>query len=215
MARMRLDGRAPELHPVVLAPLSEELGDVLVLLVGRRRCKVAAVLGFESFLRLGIAEQIFSIEIDLDEGLHRHAVNVAVGALEVVDEGGEILDLEVGRGELRIVLERLSNVDQEVARQVAVDDVLLDVDEVIDAGVGLHVLDRLVVHLVPGRGLELDVDAGRVGEGRRDHVLYVVGWRRRFRNATDGRALVGSAGVRPEVGLRNPAARQNGKGGNC
>ena len=101
--------------------------------------------------------------------------------------------LKSGDGELRVVLQRLGDVDQEVARQVAVDDVLLDIDEVIDAGVGLHVLDRLVVHLVPGRRLELDVDAGRLGEGRREHVLDVVRRRRALGNATNGHALVGRA----------------------
>ena len=109
--------------------------------------------------------------------------------------------VEVGRRQLRVVLQRLGDVDQEVARQIAVDDVLLDIDEVIDAGVGLHVLDRLVVHLVPGRRLELDLDPGRLGEGRREHVLDVVRRRRALRYAVERDALVGRAGIRPEVGL--------------
>jgi hypothetical protein len=73
-----------------------------------------------------------------------------------------------------VVLQRLGDVDQEVARQVRVDDVLLDIDEVIDAGLGLHVLDRLVVHLVPGGRLELHLDAGRLGECGCEHLFDVI-----------------------------------------
>src|SRR5919106_1012721 len=167
------------LDVVLLAPGGEELGDVAVLLEGRRRREVVAVLLLERGLRVRVLEQVLAVQVDLDEGLHRHAVDVAgLGVLEVVDEAREVVEAEVGRLQLRIVLRGLGQVDQKVARQIAVDDVLLDVDEVIDAGLGLHVLDRLVVHLVPGSDLELDLDSGKALELLGQDVLDVSGRRR-------------------------------------
>ena len=92
------------------------------------------------------------------------------------------------------------------ARQIGVDDVLLDVDHVIDAGLGLHVLDRLVVHLVPGGGLDLDLDPGLLLELGREHVLDVVRRRRALGHAVQRHALEFRAGVRPEVGTGRHAA---------
>jgi hypothetical protein len=201
---VRLHRGAPQLEALVLAPLGEELGDVAVLLVRGRGRQRVAVLGLERLLGLGVVEQVLAVEVDLDEGLHRHAEEVvALGRiLEVVDEAGEGALVEVRRLERGVVGQRLGDVDEEVAGQVAVDDVLLDIDEVIDAGIGIHVLDRLVVHLVPGRRLELDLDAGRLGEGRSQHVLDVVRRRRALADAADGDALIGLGGIGPEVRMR-------------
>ena len=115
MTGVRLHRRAPQLLPVVLAPLREELGDLAIFLVRLRRGEVATVLRLEGLLDLGIVEQILPIEVDLDEGLHRHAEDVVVlVVLEIVDEGGEVVDVEVRRGELRRVLQRLGDIDQEI-----------------------------------------------------------------------------------------------------
>ena len=84
MAGSGLRRGAPEVEALLLAVLGEELGDRRVVLVRRGRRQVLAGLGLEGGLDLGIVEQIGAVEVDLDEGFHRHAEEVAVGVLEVV-----------------------------------------------------------------------------------------------------------------------------------
>ncbi len=200
MARRGLNRGAPQFQVVLLAVFGKELGVVAPLGERRRGREIVAHLFLEFRLDRGILEQVLAIEIDLDEGFHRNAEHVAIAVLEVVDEGREHLRVEVRRREVGIVGERLRDVHQEIARQIGIDDVLLDVDEIVDARIGLHVLDGLVVHLIPGRRLELDVDSGGFGEGRGQDVLDVVRRRRALRDATYGRACVWRARFRPEVG---------------
>ena len=179
-----------------------------VFLVGGRRLQVLAGLLLEGGLDLRIVEEVGPVEVDLDEGFHRDAEEVAVGVLEVVGEGGEVALVEVRRLERGVVLQALGDVDEEVSRQVGVDDVLLGVDHVIDAGLGLHVLDGLVVHLVPGGRLDLDLDPGFLLELGRQHVLDVVRRRRGLGDAVQRDALELRAGVGPEVG---PGRRRSGQ----
>ena len=200
MAGVGLGGGAPESCPCSLPHSVKNSAICGVFLVGRRRLQVLAGLLLEGGLDLRVVEEVGPVEVDLDEGFHRNAEEVAVGVLEVVGEGGEVRLVEVRRLERRVVLQRLGDVDEEVARQVGVDDVLLDVDHVIDAGLGLHVLDGLVVHLVPGGRLDLDLDAGRLLELGRQHVLDVVRRRRALGDAVQRHALELRAGVGPEVG---------------
>ena len=215
MAGMRLGRRAPELLALVLAVFGEEFGDLRVVLVRLGGSQILAGLLLEGLLHCRIVEQIGPVKVDLDEGFHRNAEQVAGRILEVVRECREMRFIEVRRLQRRVVLQRLGHVDQEVAREVGVDDVLLDVDHVIDAGLGLHVLDRLVVHLVPGRRLDLDLDAGLLLEFGCQHVLDVVGRRRALGHAMQGDAFELGTGVRPEVGAAGamldikPAARAN------
>jgi hypothetical protein len=124
---------------------------------------------------------------------------VALVVLEVVDEGREVVDAEAGRLEVGIILQHLRQIDQEVSSEIAVDDVLFDVDEIIDAGVGLHIFDFFIEHLVPGGGLELHRDAGEFLEPRSQHILGVVGRRRTLRDAADCCALVGLGGLLPPI----------------
>ena len=84
MAGVGLGGGSPELLALLLAPGGEELGDLGVFLVGRRRREVAAGLLLERGLDLRVVEEVGPVEVDLDEGFHRHAEEVAVGVLEVV-----------------------------------------------------------------------------------------------------------------------------------
>ena len=117
-----------------------------------------------------------------------------------------------------IVRQKLGGIGQEVARQIGIDDVLLDIDHVIDAGSSLHVLDRLVIHLVPGCGLDVDADAGQLLELGGQHVLDVVRWRGRFGDTVQHRALIGLGGFGPECGgiLRMGHAGGHGEGnGRC
>ncbi len=198
MAGVRLGRGTPDV--LALTPLGEELGDLGVVLVRRGRLQVLAGLLLERGLDLRIIEEVGPVEIDFDEGFHGDAEEVAVGILEVVGEGGEGFLREVRRLQRRVIGQRLGDIDEEVPRQVGVDDVLLDVDHVIDAGAGFHVLDRLVVHLVPGGRLDLDLDPGLRLELGREHVLDVVRGRSALGHAMQRDTLKLRACVRPEVG---------------
>jgi hypothetical protein len=74
-----------------------------------------------------------------------------------------------------MICQRLGKVHQVILSQVAEDDVLLDVDKVIDAGAGFHVLDGFGIHLIPGRGLKLNLDAGQCLELGSQHISGVIG----------------------------------------
>ena len=202
MPRCALHRRAPQIQTLLLTVRSEELGVVGILLKRRRRRQIVPVLRLERRLNLRILEQILPIEVDLHERLHRHTVHVTcLRILEGVDEGGEVVEIELGSHQPRVVLQHLRQVDQEVAGQVGVDDVLLDVDEVIDARGGLHVFDRLVVHLIPGRHLELHLDPRLLLELLRQHVAHVLRRRRALRNTPDRHASVGLRRFRPPAHL--------------
>jgi hypothetical protein len=161
----------------------------------------AAGLLLERCLDLLVVEEVCAVQVDLDEGLHRNAEKSPVLAAEVVCEGGEV-GLVVIRGlELGLGLERIGDVHQEVTRKVGVDNVLLDIDHIIDAGAGLHVLDGLVIHLVPGRRLDVDADAGQFFELRSQNVGDKVRWRCGLSHAADRHSLELLTGVLPPVGV--------------
>jgi hypothetical protein len=136
--------------------------------------KVLAGLGLVGLHDFRILKQVLAVEVQLQESFHRDAVEVALGILEIVGKRREIGIVIGWRFQARIVLQRLCDVGQEIAVEIGVDNVLLDIDHVIDAGSGFHVLDGLVVHLVPGRGFDLDLDAGLCFKILCEHVLDVV-----------------------------------------
>ena len=188
---------APQFQVVVRTVLGEEFGNVPVLFKGSGRGQIVAVCFLEGCLDGGITKEISAVEVDLDEGFHRDAKDIAVGILEVIDEGVELALIKIRRLDGGVVGQALADVDQVILGQVGIDDILLDVDKVIDAGVGFHVLDRLVIHLIPRRGLKLNDDAGLFGKLLGQHILHKVGRRGVFRDATDGNAFVGRRRLRP------------------
>ena len=212
VARSGLHRRAPQLDPLLLAVGGEELGDVAVLLVRRRRRERVAVLLLERRLDLGVAEQIGAVEVDLDERLHRHAEDIPVGVGEVLEERVEVVPREPRRLQVSVLLEHRREVGQPLGGDVGVGDVLLDVDEVVDAGVVHHVVERLAAHLVPAGGLQLDGDAGQVLELGRQRLAGVHRRRRRLADPVDGRAGVRLGGGGPPLGIDRRGLGADGLG---
>ena len=96
---------------------------------------------------------------------------------------------------------RACEVRQPLRGDVGEGDVLLEVDEVVDTGAALHVVEGAVARLVPARSLQFDGDAGQLLELSRQRLGGVGRRRRRLADPGDRRAGVGLGGGGPPLGV--------------
>ncbi len=147
---MALNCRTPAFHILLSTEFREKFCIVTILAEGFCWLQAITILGPESCFGFCIFKQVFSVKIDLDKRFHRNPKNVSFSVFEVIDEGCEVCEVNIWSFNLWIGCQSVRNVDQEITIQVGIDDVLFNINKIIDTCIGLHVLDGLVIHLVPG-----------------------------------------------------------------
>ena len=135
-----------------------------------------------------LLEQVLAVHQDEDRDVEGNADHLAVVHRDALDQRlGEVVPVEARHREIGLATcstRSGSTVSLGEGRHPG----LVEIVEVVGAELALHVLRRLGEHLLERHDLDLDFDAGRVGE----LVLDLVdddGRRRRFRGVADLGAL--------------------------
>ena len=155
------DGGTVDLLAVDIAAL-EEFGHFLELGPGRRRGEVAAVLGLELGLQLGLGEPVLAVDPAqrVAHGRQRPVVGRALGPGRVGVDGGieEIAHLD------SFAIEEIVELDVVAVLGRAADPLAVADHQVAELALGVQLVEHAVGEVRPGHELELHLDAGLLGE---------------------------------------------------
>ena len=155
---------------LLLRPV-EELGDVAQFLPGLGHVEFVAVLGLEGGLLLRVLEPVLAIGEAGGVALERNRPVLAAlaGVLGIARHGGRRHDL----GDL-VLLEELRQLHVVPAGGAGAEPLRVADHHVVGRALGRELLERLVLEVGPGRGLDHDLGAGLLLVVL-DQLLQVVG----------------------------------------